>query len=159
MQTAQNVRGFITLIFIPIGGNDPAVTMYNNDTFDQHYPLSVPGEFVVFERLTFEFSNTITIINLALGINSTDITGDYLTNSKNAAEHLYRLDNASLPQPTPTQSPTPDPYAWFYDSWIVKTIGAVMTVITSIVGFVVIPIVAVKRKTVRRQLRKLLRIE
>ena len=152
MQTAQNVPGFVTFIFIPIGGNDPTVTLYSNDTFDQHYPLSIPGEFVVFERLTFEFTNTITSINLALGINSTDIAGDYLANSKNAAERLYRLDSANVPQPTATQKPPTDPYAWFNDNPVVKTLGSVSNII-GIVLFAGTAFAVIKRKKIKHAIR------
>jgi hypothetical protein len=107
MQTATNVSGYVTLIFVPIGGNEPNVTMDYNDTFAGQFPLSIPGEYIVFKHLTFNFTNTIIQIKLAFGISSNDITGNYMTNSKNAAQYLYNLDLHSIPQQSPNQPQNP----------------------------------------------------
>jgi hypothetical protein len=101
LQSVANVSGYVTLVFIPIGGNQPAVIMDPIDNFSQS-GLGIAGENVTLEHLTFEFSNTITYYNVALGMKSTDITGDYMTYSTKAAKSLYQLDASTISQHTAT---------------------------------------------------------
>ena len=110
MQSA-NTSGFVTLNFIPIGGNEPNITMDYNDTFDNSvttHALSIQGEFTVLEGITILFTNTITRIDLALGLLSSDITGDNGTNSRIAAQKLYNSDRSNIPQPVKTVPNPPD---------------------------------------------------
>jgi hypothetical protein len=138
-QTATNVTGFVTLIFAPIGGNEPNVIMDYNHTFDEQFPLSLPGEYVVFRNVRFNFSNTIIHVILAFGIRSTDMTGDYMTNSKNAAQYLYNSDLSTIPKPASNQPQNPV-WTWLDSFWghVVEAVGFVSGVI-AIYQFVLKP--------------------
>jgi hypothetical protein len=160
MQTAPNSPGYLTLIFVPVGGNAPNVTMNYNDTFAGLYSLSIPGEYIVIEHIVINFTNSIVQVNLAFGIASTDVTGDYMTNSKNAAEYLYHSDLSTIPKPTPSQpsSQNPDPFAWFNDNPIVKTIGNVLSVVL-FVGIIIGALAVVMRKRIKNELKQWLRMD
>jgi hypothetical protein len=139
MQTAENVSGFLTLIFIPIGGNDPNIILDQNDTFAKLYPLSIIGENITLEHLTFILTNTITQINIAYGLKSSDITGDYLANSYSTAKYLYRLDAGSISQhPNPTANQPDfwtDPVSWLEHNPLVIVFGLVFGGIVGAVTF------------------------
>lgn len=134
---STNISGFVTMNFIPIGGNEPNITMDYIDTFDKAvttHVFSMAGEFTVFEDVTINFSNTITKIDLALGLLSSDITGDNGTNSKNAAQKLYENDLARVPQPT---APTPPDQLQRDISWLVTNPFVILMVLVfgGILGF------------------------
>jgi hypothetical protein len=105
MQSTNTSTGFVTLNFLHSGSYEPIFTMDYTHTFDKAVTpgvISLAGEYTILEDITINYTNTITHINLAFGIRSSDITSDNGTNSKNAAQFLFNSDAASIPKSNPS---------------------------------------------------------
>jgi len=105
--------------------------MDNNNTFISLFPALgiAPG---VAKELTFMYRDTITHVEIALSIRSSDIAGDYMMNSKNKAVDIYQEEEKTtrpISQTSMSTQPTSDsnPLGWIGSlpiTWVGYIIGA-----------------------------------
>lgn len=160
MADAPNKTNITVMYFLAWGGNDPVVVMDSNHVASQGGIDFSAYDSV--ERISFEYNNTIFYPNLIWSVPTSDITGDYATNSKNAAQKVYSLDAKNVPAAATftaqTQGP-PVPSGSFATNPIVQDIVAIFG---SLIGFVIVIIlilVAVFRKRVIREIKATFHLE
>lgn len=83
LQSVPDNPNRIALMFFPIRASQLNVTMDDEDTFNSLFPIFyVAGEYILLENSLLEYGNTRIQLPLVFVIPSTDISGDYVTNSK-----------------------------------------------------------------------------
>lgn len=99
LQSVPTNASYVALIFAPIRANQPNVTMDYNDTFTSVFPhaITIAAEYGLLEKNTVSYGSTTIQIPLIFVVLSTDISGDYLTNAKNAAQYIYQQDTKQIP--------------------------------------------------------------
>ncbi|MGA8856149.1 MAG: hypothetical protein WB643_03175 [Candidatus Bathyarchaeia archaeon] len=97
---------WVSLIFIPFIADKPNVIMDYNHTFSDLFPATVvtQGEWANGENLPFTYNDTTIHQDFVLVVYSPDISGDYMTESNNAARALYQQDQQQIPTVSQTQT-------------------------------------------------------
>jgi hypothetical protein len=95
MPAVANDSTYVVLLFEAIGGNSPVVVIDNTTDFATHYGSSLEGELTVIGNFLDTFQNANIYYRPVIVIASTDITGDYMTNANQAAEYIYRQNEAT----------------------------------------------------------------
>lgn len=93
VQSNPNDSAFVSLIFIPIGGNEPNVTMDYNDTLCGllTHMICIDGA-GTFTNIDLEYSDTIIHVDFILSLPASNITSNYMVNSKNEAVDIFNQD-------------------------------------------------------------------
>jgi len=98
LQSAPN-SDYVALIFAPIRANQPNVTMDHDDSFNELFPhaFTTVGEYALLEKTAIGYGNSVVQVPLILLVLATDISGNYTTNAKNAAQFIYQQDIKQIP--------------------------------------------------------------
>ena len=152
------------LIFFPIAGNYPVIVTNDTITFSNIFPVRICCVTnAIFENNTVFYPNLDVTLNVAIGKSVSLITTDNGSNATWTAQELFNQDNSTIPRPTPKPTitipnQTSDPIPWFNDSWIVKTIGSVLTIVL-FAGLVITTSAVILSRRVREETKKLLRMD
>ena len=147
----QNATDFLDLEFIPIVGDQPNVTMDYNKT-----GIGLTGELNEERDVTIQVESTIIYHDFIFCIYKTDISGDYMVNSANAARLFYDGDENALQthvfntQATSQVQTNQNPQSSsFVNEMIVTVVGGIIAIVAGqwIYDYM-------KRKRARRQTKE-----
>jgi len=87
---------YINLLFSLIPSESPQIIIKNNTLSElMHSNVTSRG---YIKKLTVKYADTIIYASPVLAINLQDISGDYMVNSKNMAEYIYKIDERDFPK-------------------------------------------------------------
>jgi hypothetical protein len=102
--TPANMTDFLDLLFIPIMADRPDIVMEYDKTASEIGGFGgLTGECTLREDLRIEYEGGITYQVVAFSILKSDISNNYMENSKNAAKLIYQADQQRVPPLTQTQ--------------------------------------------------------
>jgi DNA-binding MarR family transcriptional regulator len=170
----------ISLIFTRIRGDQLDVIVDYNDTLDTlfHYNNIRIGYTVTQKDIPFTYNGTVVRQDFVLGIKAADISGDYMTNSYNAAQSIYQGDQSQVPTVSQTTTvvqtsvsvisqatsveTSQNPFGTIpASSWVIGIIGAVVAILVIYFGGLreVVKLADEKeRKRAIEELRQLFRV-
>lgn len=98
LQSVPN-SDYVALIFAPIQANQPNVTMDYDDTFNDLFPhtFTTVGEYALLEKTAIGYGNLVIQVPLILLVLATDISSNFATSAKNAAQFIYQQDIKQIP--------------------------------------------------------------
>jgi len=103
LQSVPDNSDYVALMFFPIQATQPNVTMDYKDTFASLFQNAfyIASEYGLLENNKIVYGNQVILLPLVWVILSSDISGDYLTNAKNAAQYIFQQDTKTIPPPPP----------------------------------------------------------
>lgn len=99
LQSTPYNSDYVALLFATIQADQPNVTMDYNDTFDSVFPhmFATVGEYALLEKNTIAYGESLIQVPLILLVLASDISGEYQTNAKSAAQYIYQQDVKQIP--------------------------------------------------------------
>lgn len=98
LQSVPDNADYVALMFFPIRAGQPNVTMDYNDTFSELFPhtIAMKVEYGLLQNNLLEYGNITIRLPLVFVVLSTDILGDYIKNSADAAQYIYQQDTKQI---------------------------------------------------------------